>query len=106
MSNYVFCLFLLQIPIKKMIFYGSKLGSYAFLFDRYKRPFYVTECGLSCNDHMFLDGQIHDTDRSDFLHRYLLALHRGCDRADVHSFSTGRRPTILSGTAAMPSASA
>ena len=44
---------------------------------------------------MFLDGQIHDTDRSDFLHRYLLALHRGCDRADVHSFSTGRRPTIL-----------
>ena len=53
---------------------------------------------------MFLDGQIHDTDRSDFLHRYLLALRRGCDRADVHSFSTGRRPTILSGTAAMPSA--
>ena len=35
---------------------------------------------------MFLDGQIHDTDRSDFLHRYLLALCRGCERADVRGF--------------------
>ena len=62
------------------------MGSYAFLFDRYKRPFYVTECGLSCNDHMFLDGQIHDTDRSDFLHRYLLALRNGSERADIRGF--------------------
>ena len=88
-----------QQPAAVNVAEGKLLGQ------RAAGPFYVTECGLSCNDHMFLDGQIHDTDRSDFLHRYLLALHRGCDRADVHSFSTGRRPTILSGTAAMPSAS-
>ena len=41
---------------------------------------------MSCNDHMFLDGQIHDTDRSDFLHRYLLTLRRGCEHADVRGF--------------------
>ena len=59
---------------------------FAFLFDRYRLPLYVTECGLSCNDHIFLDGQVHDADRIDFLHRYLLALCRGCERADVRGF--------------------
>ena len=46
----------------------------------------MTECGLSCNDHIFLDGQVHDADRIDFLHRYLLALYRGCERADIRGF--------------------
>ena len=36
---------------------------YAFLYERYQLPLYVTECGLSCNDHIFLDGQVHDADR-------------------------------------------
>ena len=40
---------------------------YAFLYERYRLPLYVTECGLSCNDHIFLDGQVHDADRIDFL---------------------------------------
>ena len=30
---------------------------YAFLYERYRLPLYVTECGLSCNDHIFLDGK-------------------------------------------------
>ena len=59
---------------------------YAFLYERYQLPLYVTECGLSCNDHIFLDGQVHDADRIDFLHRYLLALYRGCERADIRGF--------------------
>ena len=59
---------------------------YAFLYERYRLPLYVTECGLSCNDHIFLDGQVHDADRIDFLHRYLLALYRGCERADIRGF--------------------
>ena len=45
--------------------------------------------GQSIREHKtraMLDGQIHDTDRSDFLHRYLLALCRGCERADVRGF--------------------
>ena len=59
---------------------------FAFLFDRYRLPLYVTECGLSCNDHIYLDGTVHDVDRIDFLHRYLLALRRGCEHADVRGF--------------------
>ena len=59
---------------------------YTFLYERYKRPLYVTECGLSCNDHIYLDGQVHDPDRIDFLHRYLLALRKGSERADIRGF--------------------
>lgn len=59
---------------------------YAFLFDRYRLPLYVTECGLSCNDHIFLDGNVHDADRIDFLHRYLLALQKGSEKADIRGF--------------------
>ena len=59
---------------------------YAFLYERYRLPLYVTECGLSCNDHIYLDGQVHDPDRIDFLHRYLLALRKGCARADIRGF--------------------
>ena len=59
---------------------------YAFLYARYALPLYVTECGLSCNDHVFLDGQVHDADRIDFLHRYLLALRNGSERADIRGF--------------------
>ena len=58
----------------------------AFLYERYQLPLYVTECGLSCNDRIYLDGQVHDTDRIDFLHRYLLALRKGSERADIRGF--------------------
>ena len=56
------------------------------MYARYALPLYVTECGLSCNDHVFLDGQVHDADRIDFLHRYLLALRNGSERADIRGF--------------------
>ena len=59
---------------------------YAFLYERYQLPLYVTECGLSCNDRIYLDGQVHDADRIDFLHRYLLALRKGSERADIRGF--------------------
>ena len=45
-----------------------------YVAQRYGRPVYITENGQSCNDRVFLDGQIHDADRIDFLHRYLLEL--------------------------------
>ena len=59
---------------------------YAFLYGRYRLPLYVTECGLSCNDRIYLDGQVHDADRIDFLHRYLLALRKGSERAGIRGF--------------------
>ena len=59
---------------------------YAYLYERYRLPLYVTECGLSCSDHVFLDGCVHDPARIDFLHRYLLALRRGAEKADIRGF--------------------
>lgn len=59
---------------------------YEDLYRRYGLPLYVTECGLSCNDHIFLDGKVHDPDRIDFLTRYLEALFRGTEQADIRGF--------------------
>ncbi|MCD8384766.1 MAG: beta-glucosidase [Clostridiales bacterium] len=53
----------------KSLHYGP-----AFLYRRYHLPIYVSENGQSCNDRIFLDGQVHDPDRIDYLQRYLLAL--------------------------------
>lgn len=49
------------------------------IYRRYGLPIYITENGLSCNDRVHLDGQVHDPDRIDFLHRYLLELKKGMD---------------------------
>ena len=57
-----------------------------YLYARYGLPLCVTECGLSCNDRVYLDGKVHDPDRIDFLHRYLLALRRGSEKADIRGF--------------------
>ncbi|WP_312644652.1 GH1 family beta-glucosidase [Hydrogenoanaerobacterium sp.] len=55
----------------------------AFVWERYRLPIFITENGQSCNDHIFLDGKVHDADRIDFLHRYLqqltLAIAEGAD---------------------------
>jgi len=59
---------------------------YEDLYRRYGLPLYVSECGLSCNDHIFLDGKVHDPDRIDFLARYLDSLRRGAERADIRGF--------------------
>lgn len=44
------------------------------LYRRYGVPVYITENGLSCNDAISLDGQVHDPGRIDFLRRYLAEL--------------------------------
>ncbi|MDO4865923.1 MAG: GH1 family beta-glucosidase [Clostridia bacterium] len=43
---------------------------------RYGLPLIISENGLSCNDIVFMDGQVHDPKRIDFLHRYLAELSR------------------------------
>lgn len=58
-----------------------------FLYERYPLPSYITENGLSCNDRIYLDGQVHDLDRIDFLARYLQALSRAAENgADVRGY--------------------
>ena len=46
------------------------------MYRRYNVPVYISENGISCNDVVFLDGQVHDPKRIDFLHRYLLELSK------------------------------
>jgi beta-glucosidase len=53
------------------LYWGPK-----FLWERYKKPLYITENGLSCVDVVSLDGKVHDPGRIDFLHRYLRCLKK------------------------------
>ena len=46
---------------------------------RYGKPIYITENGLSCNDKIYLDGKVHDADRIDFLTRYLRELSKAVE---------------------------
>lgn len=58
-----------------------------FIYERYKKPIYITENGLSCNDRIYLDGKVHDADRIDFMHRYLLQLSEASKNgADVQAY--------------------
>ena len=49
------------------------------VYRRYGLPVYISENGLSCNDMIFLDGQVHDPKRIDFLHRYLTELSKAIE---------------------------
>ena len=47
-----------------------------FFFERYQKPIYITENGISMRDWVSVDGKVHDPGRIDFLTRYLAALRR------------------------------
>lgn len=51
------------------LYYFSK-----YVWDRYHLPVLFTENGFSNNDSIMLDGKVHDPQRIDFIHRYLLSL--------------------------------
>lgn len=50
-----------------------------FLYERYKLPVIISENGMCCHDVVSLDGKVHDPNRIDYLHRYLLQLKRAAD---------------------------
>ena len=57
------------------------------LLERYCLPIFITENGLSFTDRIHLDGKVHDPERIDFTHRYLLALRQGIEAgADVQGY--------------------
>ncbi len=62
----------------KVMRYGLR-----FLYERYKLPIYISENGVACNDRIFIDNQVHDIDRIDFILSYLtemrIAMDEGCD---------------------------
>ncbi len=50
-----------------------------FLYERYGKPILVTENGLSNMDWVSLDGKVHDPQRIDCMHRYLLQYRRAAE---------------------------
>lgn len=52
-----------------------------FLYERYKKPLFITENGMPNVDFVCLDGKVHDPQRIDFIERYLLALEKTKKRA-------------------------
>lgn len=63
------------------LYWGPK-----FLYERYKKPLYITENGISCHDVVSLDGKVHDPNRIDFLARYLHELKRAADEIDIRGY--------------------
>lgn len=62
-----------------------------FLYERYKKPFYITENGMASHDWVGLDGKVHDSARVDFMTRYLKeykkAAEEGVDLAGYFAWS-------------------
>lgn len=65
----------------KCLYWGPK-----FLYERYKKPIYITENGLSCRDIISLDGKVHDPNRIDFLARYLHELKKAADEIELRGY--------------------
>lgn len=58
-----------------------------FLYERYQLPIIISENGMSAHDVVSLDGKVHDPNRIDFLHRYLLQLEKATeDGVDVDGY--------------------
>ena len=53
------------------LYWGPKLA-----FERYQKPIFITENGLSCRDWPSLDERVHDPQRIDFITRHLRELFR------------------------------
>jgi beta-glucosidase len=47
-----------------------------FAYERYRKPIFITENGVSGREWPSLDGRVHDAPRIDFLTRHLRELHR------------------------------
>ena len=50
-----------------------------FFHERYKKPIYITENGMSANDWVEVDGEVRDYQRLDFVKRYLHHYKRAAD---------------------------
>lgn len=57
-----------------------------FLYERYRKPIYITENGMSCHDVVSIDGKVHDPNRTDFLARYLKELKRAAGEIDLRGY--------------------
>lgn len=63
------------------LYWGPK-----FLYERYRKPIYITENGMACHDTVSQDGKVHDPNRIDFLARYLKNLKRASEEIDIRGY--------------------
>lgn len=63
------------------LYWGPK-----FLYERYRKPIYITENGMACHDTVSQDGNVHDPNRIDFLARYLKNLKRAAEEIDIRGY--------------------
>ena len=58
-----------------------------FLYERYKKPIYITENGLSCHDMISSDGKVHDPNRIIFVESYLKQLKKASENGvDIRGY--------------------
>jgi beta-glucosidase len=57
--------------VPEVLYWGPKL-----FYERYNLPIVITENGMSNADVVSLDGKVHDPQRIDFMHRYLLEMSK------------------------------
>jgi beta-glucosidase len=70
------------VVLPETLYWGPK-----FFWERYHLPIVIAENGLSNIDWVTLDGKVHDPQRIDFLHRYLLQLRKACQNGvDVRGY--------------------
>ena len=73
----------IQWPVSPEVLYWAP----KFLYERYQKPFYVTENGMSSHDWVSLDGKVHDASRVDFMHRYLREFKKAAaDGVDLRGY--------------------
>lgn len=69
------------------ITYDAMYWSAKLCCDKYKLPYYITENGMSAHDVVSLDGEVHDPNRIDYMHRYLLGLKKANDEGyDIRGY--------------------
>ena len=73
----------IQWPVTPEVLYWAP----KFLYERYQKPYYVTENGMSSHDWVSLDGKVHDASRVDFMHRYLREFKKAAaDGVDLRGY--------------------
>lgn len=60
--------------VPESIYWATK-----FIYERYEIPLVITENGMANNDWVHLDGKVHDSNRIDYLKRYLQKLNEAIE---------------------------
>lgn len=76
------CLWPLNVPLnafKMVVTPDAMYWGVKWFYERYRKPIIISEHGVACADWVSLDGKVHDPQRIDGTHRYLLELGRAME---------------------------